>query len=39
MLDLWAIPVAGGRASQLSSFSRDSYAASAANNGSGTFQS
>lgn len=38
MLDLWAIPVAGGRASQLSSFSRDSYAASAANDGSALFK-
>jgi Tol biopolymer transport system component len=38
MLDLWSVPVAGGRATQLSSFTRDSYAPSVASDGSALFK-
>jgi Tol biopolymer transport system component len=38
-LDLWAIPVAGGNARRLSTFSRDSYAASVAHDGTVVFKS
>jgi Tol biopolymer transport system component len=38
MLDLWAIPIAGGRAQQISWFSRDSYAASVSTDGSALFK-
>ena len=38
-LDLWAIPVAGGRARKLTAFSRDSYAPSVAADGTVLFKS
>jgi Tol biopolymer transport system component len=38
-LDLWAIPVAGGRARKLSAFSRDSYAPTVAADGTVLFKS
>jgi len=38
-LDLWAIPVAGGRARRLTSFSRDAYAPSVAADGTVLFKS
>jgi Tol biopolymer transport system component len=37
-LDLWALPVAGGRARQLTAFSRDSYAPSVAADGTVLFK-
>ena len=37
-LDLWAAPVAGGRARRLTSFSRDSYAPTVANDGGVVFK-
>jgi Tol biopolymer transport system component len=37
-LDLWAVPIAGGRATQLTSFSRDSYAPALARDASVLFK-
>ena len=37
-VDLWSIPVSGGQARQLTSFDRDSYAPSVANDGSVVFK-
>ena len=37
-VDLWAVPVAGGRARRLTSFSRDTYAPSLASDGSVVFR-
>ena len=37
-LDLWSVPVRGGRARQITSFSRDSYAPSAASDGTVLFK-
>ena len=37
-LDLWALPVAGGHATRLTSFSRDTYAATVANDNSALFK-
>jgi Tol biopolymer transport system component len=37
-IDLWSVPIAGGRATQLTSFSRDSYAPVVARDGSVLFK-
>ena len=37
-LDLWAIPIGGGRAARLTSFSRDSYAPTVANDNTALFK-